>query len=67
MVSMLVNSPHGLLSYQHGESPTDEQDQPDEVSPTDSLPQDEGGEEDGDEHAQLIDGDDHAGSAVIFK
>ena len=62
---MLVNSPHGLLSHQHGESPTDEQGQPDEVPPTDSLPQDEGGEEDGDEHAQLIDGDDHAGRAVL--
>ena len=62
---MLVNSPHGLLSHQHGESPTDEQGQPDEVPPTDSLPQDEGGEEDGDEHAQLVDGDDHAGGAVL--
>lgn len=48
MVSMLVNSPHGLLSHQHGESPTDEQGQPDEVPPTGSLSQDEGGEEDGD-------------------
>ena len=32
---------------QHGESPTDEQGQPDEVPPTDGLPKNKGGEEDG--------------------
>lgn len=42
MVSMLVNNSHGLLSHQHGESPTDEQRQPHKVAPADNLPQDEG-------------------------
>ena len=31
----------------------------------DSLPQDEGGEEDGDQDAQLVDGDDHADGTVL--
>ena len=39
---------HSLSQEQHCESPTDEQGQPDEVPPTGSLSQDEGGEEDGD-------------------
>ena len=50
---------------QHGKSPTTEQRQPDEVPPTDGLPQDKGGEEDGDKHAQLVDGDHHAHGAVL--
>lgn len=33
---------------QHGQRPTNEQRQPDEVPPVDGLSQDEGGEEDGD-------------------
>ena len=49
----------------HHESPTDEQSQPHEVAPADGLAQDEGGEEDGDQHAQLVDGDDHASGAVL--
>ena len=44
---------------QHCKSPTDKQLQTVEIPPTDSLSQGEGGEEDGDEHAQLVDGDDH--------
>ena len=45
---------------QHRKGPTDEQSEPDEVPPADRLPQNEGGEEDGDQDAQLVDGDDHA-------
>ena len=37
--------------HQHGESPTDKQSEPDEIPPADGLPQDEGGEEDGDQDA----------------
>ena len=47
------------------ESDTSEQRQPEEVPPVDSLPQDEGGEEDGDQDAQLVDGDHHAGRAIL--
>ena len=50
---------------QHGESPTDEQRQTHEVPPTDGLPKNKDGEENCDEHAQLVNGDDHAGGAVL--
>ena len=50
---------------QHRKSSTDEQRQPSEVPPADGLVQDEGGEEDGDQDAQLVDGDDHAGRALL--
>ena len=50
---------------QHGKSPTNEQGQPDEIPPVDGFPQDEGGEEDGDQHAQLVDGNHHASRAVL--
>ena len=50
---------------QHGKSPADEERQTDEVPPADGFAQDEGGEEDGDQDAQLVDGDDHAGRAVL--
>ena len=50
---------------QHGKRPTNKQHQPGEVPPVDGLSQDEGGEEDGDQDAQLVDGDDHAGGAVL--
>jgi len=50
---------------QHGQSPTNEQRQPDEIPPVDGLAQDEGGEEDSDQDAQLVDGDDHASRAVL--
>ena len=50
---------------QHGQRPPNEQRQPDEVPPADRLLQDEGGEEDGDQDAQLVDGDDHAGGTVL--
>ena len=50
---------------QHGQRPPNEQRQPDEVPPADRLLQDEGGEEDGDQDAQLVDGDNHAGGAVL--
>ena len=52
-------------SEHHRQSPTNEQRQPDEVPPTDRLPQDEGGEEDGDQDAQLVDGNHHASRAVL--
>lgn len=52
-------------SEHHRQNPTDEERQPDEIPPADGLPQDEGGEEDGDQDAQLVDGDDHAGRAVL--
>ena len=42
-----------------------EQSKPHKVPPADSLPQEEGGEEDGHQHAQLIDGDHHAGRAIL--
>ena len=47
------------------ESPANEQGQPDKASPTDSLLQDEDEEEDGDEDAQLVDGDHHTGQAIL--
>ena len=50
---------------QHGQRPPNEQRQPDEVPSTDGLPQNKGGEEDGDQDAQLVDGDNHAGGAVL--
>ena len=50
---------------QHGECAPDKQSQPHKVSPTDGLSQDEGGEDDGDQDAQLVDGDDHAGGAIL--
>ena len=50
---------------QHGKSPTNEQGQPDKVPPTDGLPKNKGGEEDGDQHAQLVDGDHHAGGTIL--
>ena len=50
---------------QHGKRPTDKERQPSEVPPTDGLAQDEGGEEDGDQDAQFVDGDDHAGRAIL--
>ena len=40
---------HSLPQEQQGEGSPDEEDQPDEIPPTDNLSQDEGGEEDGDE------------------
>ncbi|TFH53029.1 hypothetical protein E4J66_05540 [Actinomyces viscosus] len=49
----------------HRKGPTDEQRQPDEVTPADSLPQDKGREQHSNEHAQLVDGDDHASGAVL--
>ena len=52
-------------SEHHRQSPTNKQRQPDEVPPADGLAQDEGGEEDGDQDALLVDGDDHAGRAVL--
>ena len=47
------------------QSPTDEEGEPNKGSLSGSLPQDEGGEEDGDQDAQLVDGDDHTGGAVL--
>ena len=55
----------GHSTNQHCERAPDEERQPDEVPPTDGLPQDKDGEEDGHEHAQLVDGDHHAGGAVL--
>ena len=49
----------------HGECAPNEQRQPHEVASADGFPQDESGEKDGDQHAQLVDGDDHAGRAVL--
>lgn len=40
---------HSLPQEQQGEGSPNEEDQPDEIPPTDNLSQDEGGEEDGDE------------------
>ena len=40
---------HSLPQEQQGEGSPDEEDQPDEIPPTDNLSQDKGGEEDGDE------------------
>ena len=60
-----INTIGGQRLEHHRESPTDEQRQPDEVPPADGLSQDKGGEEDGDEHAQLVDRDDHAGGAIL--
>ena len=54
----------GHSTNQHCERAPDEERQPDEVPPTDSFSQDKGGEEDGDQDAQLVDGDHHAGGAV---
>ena len=45
--------------------PTDPQDTKAPGVGADSLPQDERGEEDDDQDAQLVDGDDHAGRAVL--
>ena len=55
----------GFSLDRHRKGSTNEEGQPDEVPPADGLAQDEGGEEDGHEHAQLVDGDDHAGGAVL--
>jgi len=49
----------------HCERAPDEEHQPGEVPPANSLPQNKGGEEDGDQDAQFVDGDNHAGGAVL--
>ena len=64
--SILRTLTNRSLSQGHlGESPTDEQGQSDEIAPADDLPQDHGREQRTHEHAQLVDGDDHAGGAVL--
>ena len=59
-----IRRDHFLL-YQYGKRSADEQRQTHEVPPTDGLPKNKDGEENCDEHAQLVDGDDHAGGAVL--
>ena len=55
----------GFSLYRDRKGSTNEEGQPDEVAATDGLAQDDGGEEDGYQYAQLVDGDDHAGGAGL--
>ena len=59
-----IRRDHFLL-YQYGKRSADEQRQTHEVPPTDGLPKNKDGEENCDKHAQLVDGDHHAGRAIL--
>lgn len=47
------------------QSPTDEEGEPNKESLSGSLPQDDGGENDGDENSCSVDGDNHAGTTIL--